>query len=86
MASGTGAEAGAGAGCVGVAPVASGWSRRRTRACARAAGRQGGAGGRWQWLGRCGRHLAAVAARGRRRWWRLLGGGDSWTTAGLKME
>jgi hypothetical protein len=41
VASGTGVEAraGASAGCVGAAPVASGWSRRRPRARARAAGR-----------------------------------------------
>jgi hypothetical protein len=43
VASGTGAEAPAGAGCVGTAPVASEWSRRRPRARPRArAGRRGG--------------------------------------------
>jgi hypothetical protein len=47
----SGTEAGAGAGCVRVAPVASGWSRRQPRARARAARRRGGAGGRRQRLG-----------------------------------
>jgi hypothetical protein len=71
VASGTGVEAWAGAGCVGVAPVASGWSQRRPRARARAAGCRGRAGGRREALGRRRRHLAAAAAR-RRRWRRLV--------------
>jgi hypothetical protein len=50
----SGAEAGAGAGCVGAAPAAAGWSRRQPRAPAQAARRQGGAGGRRQRLGRHG--------------------------------
>jgi hypothetical protein len=71
VASGTGAEAPAGVGCVGTAPVASGWSRRRPRARAvvgtgRArAVRQDGAGGRRESLGR------------RRR--SLYFGGDGWS-------
>jgi hypothetical protein len=67
--SGTGAEARAGMGYVGVALVASGWSRRRPRARARAAGHRGRAGGHWEPLVRR----------------RLVGGGDgsfAATTAG----
>ena len=71
VASGTGAEARAGAVCVGVALVASGWSRRWPRARARAAGRRGGAGGRREALGRRrwlvdghGGSFAATAAGG----------------------
>jgi hypothetical protein len=63
MVSGTGAEAPAGAGCIGAAPVASGWSRRRPRARAQVrAGHRGGAGGRRARarLGRRQRHLAAA--------------------------
>jgi hypothetical protein len=68
------AEARAGAGCVGAASVALGWSRRRPRACARAARRWGGVGGRRERLGRRGRHLAvaAVARCRQRRQWRLF--------------
>jgi hypothetical protein len=66
VASGTGAEAPAGAGCVWTAPVASGMSRRRPRARARArAGRRGGARGRRELLGRGWRHRAAVPRRQR---------------------
>jgi hypothetical protein len=61
VASGTGAEARAGTGCVGAAPIASGWSRRRPWARARAARRRGGTGGRREPLGRHGRHLSAAA-------------------------
>jgi hypothetical protein len=67
VASGMGAEAWAGARCVGAAPVASGWSRRRPRVCARAAGRRGMAGGRRELLGRRWRQLSAVATARRRR-------------------
>jgi hypothetical protein len=42
VASGTGANAWAGARCFGAALVALGWSRRRPQARARAAGRRGG--------------------------------------------
>jgi hypothetical protein len=63
VASATGAEAPAAAGCVGAAPMASGWSRRRPRVRARARaarrdGRSTGAGCAWaRW-----RNLAAAAA------------------------
>jgi hypothetical protein len=70
VASGTGAEARAGAGCVGAAPVASGWSRRRPWARAQMAGCRGGAGGRREPLGRWQRHLASVAATPLR--WKLV--------------
>jgi hypothetical protein len=67
VASGTGADAPAAAGGDGAAPVLLGrrWSYRATWAEARArAGRRGGAGGRWE---RLGRRCRATAAR-RRRW------------------
>jgi hypothetical protein len=80
VASGTGAEARAGAGCVGAAPVTSGWSRRRPRARARArAGRRGGAGGRWETLGRRRRHLVAAAEARRRRQLLYYCGGGGWS-------
>jgi hypothetical protein len=69
VASGTGAEARAGAGCVGAALVMSGWSRRRPRAHARAAGREV-AGSR---LGGAGSTL--------RRRQLVVGGGDSFAAA-----
>jgi hypothetical protein len=74
VASGTGAEAPAAAGCVEAAPVLLGrrWSYRATGAEARArAGHRGGAGGHRELLGRQWSYRAtAVAARRR-----FLGGG-----------
>jgi hypothetical protein len=61
-----GAEAWAGVGYVEAAPVASGWSRRRPRARARAAGRQGGAGLE------VARSRLGGGGDSLRRWWRRL--------------
>jgi hypothetical protein len=73
VASGTGAEAPAGAGCVGTAPMASGMSRRRPRARARArAGREvagsclGGGGWSYASDGREDRENEPTRVRGRR--------------------
>jgi hypothetical protein len=71
VASGTGEEAPEAAGCVGAAPVASGWLRwRRARAA-----RRGGRGGRRARavLGRWWSNLTAAAAESRRR--EVYGGG-----------
>jgi hypothetical protein len=77
--SGTGADAWAGARCVGAASVASGWSRRWSRARARADERWGGAGGRRELLGWRRREIAAVAAARQRRRRFLRDGGGCWT-------
>jgi hypothetical protein len=79
--SGTGADAWAGARCVGAAPVASGWSRRWSRARARAAEHRGGAGGRREPLGWRRRDIAVVAAARQRRRRFLRSDGGCWTCA-----